>query len=70
MARDDWVVGLWACRRCGQAIPAELFRHNPDGTLVHDGCMERRCAVLARGDCSASVDGYCVGGTADGYCHG
>ena len=28
------------------------------------------CEYLARGFCAASVDGYCIGGTTDGHCHG
>jgi hypothetical protein len=28
------------------------------------------CENLAMGDCAASVDGYCIGGTWDGQCFG
>lgn len=28
------------------------------------------CADRAVGDCAASVDGFCIGGTASGRCHG
>lgn len=33
-------------------------------------CTELRCVDQARGFCGASVDGYCVGGTHAGRCHG
>jgi hypothetical protein len=31
---------------------------------------KRSCAYLGKGFCPASVDGYCVGGTSEGMCHG
>jgi len=34
----------------------------PEDTLL--------CSYLAMGFCAASVDGYCIGGTEDGHCHG
>lgn len=33
-----------------------------------EGC--HLCVDVAQGDCAASVDGYCIGGTEDGMCHG
>lgn len=32
--------------------------------------MMLRGSWLGEGFCLASIDGYCVGGTADGCCHG
>jgi hypothetical protein len=31
---------------------------------------ELLCEHLAMGNCPASIDGYCIGGTVDGHCHG
>ena len=36
---------------------------------AYDG-IELRCEDVAMGFCAASIDGYCIGGTADGRCHG
>ena len=34
-------------------------------------CKARNdCMTLAHGNCAASVDGFCIGGTAEGKCHG
>ena len=32
--------------------------------------ITERCEYLAKGFCGASVDGWCIGGTEDGRCHG
>ena len=32
--------------------------------------IETTCEYLAAGNCASSVDGYCIGGTSDGQCHG
>jgi hypothetical protein len=40
------------------------------GRLVFDPPDVTSCAYLAKGFCGASVDGYCIGGTSTGRCHG
>lgn len=51
-----------------QRRPPDAYRgrHRPEVVSVD----QTTCAWLAKGFCAASVDGYCVGGTADGRCHG
>ena len=68
------VTAASRCSRCGgrfragDHVIADLAP-GMAGTARHVDCRSR-CADDARGDCAASVDGYCVGGDADGRCFG
>ena len=44
-----------------------MAAYETDPEQEEDGLL---CENLAVGDCAASVDGYCIGGTWDGQCFG
>lgn len=66
-------IVLWLCEH-PRAWPSEIRVHtaNPVGREWLTGMIARyRPTHCVRDFCSASIDGYCVGGYGDGpYCHG
>ena len=39
-------------------------------TIENHIVIETTCEYLAAGNCASSVDGFCIGGTSEGQCHG
>lgn len=58
---------LWRRRNRGKRPIYPAWQMSAGSATIPD---VESCAWLARGNCAASVDGYCIGGTEEGKCHG